>query len=278
MDLDILVRNERAHPGPTCNYLASNRNNYGDIPFSELVALALRVTLPDLQRSQSVKGLAEIASEKQYAAKEGFLKAFFKYCKALKPQQQAAALFEGAIHLVEKSIEDGENLVPLVGKTAEDREHWVLVSRAQLHWLQFSNSKANGDSHSHDASNEIRFTAVMAHVDGLERTIGPFLRVGLHTSSIRKKEGSSSFTKAARLYMAPEKDMDFKLEIWIGFAAGMAVSQLISAGEDLGDVLGDYLYKVTKLPVQLTRVGMDYKLEMTLGFVEGTKIHALVFP
>lgn len=186
------------------------------------------------------------------------------------------------MHLAE-TIEDGENLVrpdllPLVGLTAEDREHWVLISRAQLHLLQLSNRKANEDSHSHNASNENRFTAIMAHVDGLERTIGPFLRVGLHTSSIWKKEASSSFTKAVRLYMAPEKDMDFKLEIWIGFAAGMAVSQLISAGKDLRDVLGDYLYEVTKLPVQLTPVGMDYKLEMTLGFVEGTKIHALVFP
>ena len=94
--LERLVQNERAHPGPTCIHLAIHRNNkYGAIPFGELIALALRARVADLQLldSRDVKRLAEIASKKQYGVKGDFVKALSKCCRALDSQQQVAALF-----------------------------------------------------------------------------------------------------------------------------------------------------------------------------------------
>lgn len=92
---ESLVKNERHHPGPTCNYLASNRKKYCDVPFRELIALAVRARLADIQDldSENVKRLAEIASKKQYREKGDFAKVFFKWCKSLKPEQQVAALY-----------------------------------------------------------------------------------------------------------------------------------------------------------------------------------------
>ena len=167
-----------------------------------------------------------------------------------------------------------------MGTVAEDREYWVLVSRAQLRWLQLSNSRANDeDLHSHNTSlDEIGLMALVVDVDELERIVGHFLRIGFHTSLRRKKEGTSRYTSAACLHMAPKEGADFRLEIWIGFGAGQAVSQLMSTGDDLRDVLGDYLFEVTKPPVQLTWIGVDCKLELTLGFADGSKIYTSAFP
>ncbi|KAK3332657.1 hypothetical protein B0T19DRAFT_108505 [Cercophora scortea] len=281
-----LVKSERRHPGPTCNYLASRRNNYGNIPFGEFIPLALYATVPDLERltSHDVERLAQIASQRHKAKNGDFIKALSKYCKNLDSLQQAAALFEGAIYLVEKTIEGGTYSVS-PETIAEDREHWVLVSRAQLQLLQLSHPKANDDGLNgpHDPGEAVRITAVAANVGGLERIFGDFLRVGFNTSSMRKEEGGKSFTEAVRLHMAPAVGEDFTLEIRIGFGAGKAIAQLISTGDDLRDVLGNYLYEVTKTsktkpPVRLTWIDMDCNLELMLGFVEGEKIYHVIFP
>ncbi len=170
-------------------------------------------------------------------------------------------------------------------QTTAETKKWTSVSRAQLQWLQLCNRKENDrDLHSHNTSlDENGFTAVRADVGKVEDIVGHFLRIGLNTSLVRKNEGGSRLTKAVCLHMAPVKDEDFRLEIWIGFWTGQTVSQLMSTAGDLRDVLGDYLYEVTessrtKPSVQLTRVEMDFKLELMLGFAEGFEIFQTVFP
>ena len=96
-----LPNDERRHPERTCNHLASRRNEYGDIPFGELVPMALYATVRDIELlgSHNVKRLAENATER-YKAKNGdFVKALFKYCKSLDSSQKAAALFGSTLAL-----------------------------------------------------------------------------------------------------------------------------------------------------------------------------------
>lgn len=168
--------------------------------------------------------------------------------------------------------------------TAEEREQWVLVSHAQLQWLQHSSSKAtDGDPHLNSSVDEGELTAIMADVGKVESIVGPFLRTGLKTSWLRKTERGRSLTEAVRLHMAPGLGRDFRLEICIGFCAGQTVSQLISTGDCLRDILGDYLYAATeaseaKPSVRLTWIAMDCKLDLMLGFKEGHEIYNTVFP
>lgn len=185
---------------------------------------------------------------------------------------------EGAIHLVESA-----SIPPQT--SAEEREEWVSVSYAQLHWLQHYSSKANdGDKHPPNASvNEGKLAAIMADVGKVEDIVGHFLRIGLKTSCVRKKERGRRLTEAVRLYISPVMGNDFRLEIWIGACAGQTISQLISTGDDLRDVLGDYLYTAiesskTKPSVRLTWIGMDCKLDLMVGFEEGCTIYETVFP
>ncbi|KAK4220599.1 hypothetical protein QBC38DRAFT_493913 [Podospora fimiseda] len=288
--LQGLVKKERQHPGPTCIYVASHRDKYGDIPFIELIPLALYATVPDLERlgSHEVKQLAQIASQRHQAKNKGkdggLIKALFKYCKNVDSQQQAAALFEGAIDLMENTIDDKANSIS--PKTAiEDIEHWVLISRAHLHRLHLINTRAN-DKYSnapHHPEEALFLTAMQANVGLLKGIFGDFLHVGFNTSSVRKEEANQSFTKAVHLHMPLQEGEDFRLEIRIGLGAGMAIEQLISAGDDLYNALGNFLYKGTKSsktkpPVQLTWVDMDCKLELMLGFKRGSELFLSIFP
>ncbi|KAK3386022.1 hypothetical protein B0H63DRAFT_190713 [Podospora didyma] len=123
----------------------------------------------------------------------------------------------------------------------------------------------------------------MADVGEVEGIVGPFLRAGLKTSWVRKKERGGRLTEAVRLHMPPVMGQDFRLEIWIGFCAGQTISQLMSTGDDLRDILGDYLHTATessktKPSVRLTWIGMDCKLDLMLGFAGGRMIHQTIFP
>ncbi|KAK3290113.1 uncharacterized protein B0H64DRAFT_413807 [Chaetomium fimeti] len=131
--LEMFIKDGRRHPERTCRYLATNRYKSREIPFDELITLPLYTTLVDLQRLApgEVKRLAEIASERH---KGDFVTALAKYCKGLDTLRRAAALFEGAIHLVESTSITART-------TAEEREHWVSVSHAQLRWLQHCSSR-----------------------------------------------------------------------------------------------------------------------------------------
>jgi hypothetical protein len=169
--------------------------------------------------------------------------------------------------------------------TAEEREQWVSISRTQLHWLQHCSGKAKDrDPHPNNVVFEDgKLTAIMADVGKAEDIIGHFLRTGLKTSWVRKKEGGTRLTEAVRLHMSPVMGNDFRLELWIGVCAGQTISQLMSTGDDLRDVLGDYLYAATessktKPSVQLTWIGMDCKLDLMVGFEKGFTIHKTVFP
>ncbi|KAK3307684.1 uncharacterized protein B0T15DRAFT_530857 [Chaetomium strumarium] len=127
IDLETIVKDRRHHPEPSCRYLATHRNSYLDIPFGELITLPFYTTVIDLQRltPREVKCLAKITSE---GHKGDFVTTLAKYCKGLDTTQRAAALFEGSIHLVESTSVPPQT-------TAEEREEWVSVSYAQLHWL-----------------------------------------------------------------------------------------------------------------------------------------------
>jgi hypothetical protein len=169
--------------------------------------------------------------------------------------------------------------------TAEEREQWVSVSHAQLRWLQHCSGKArDGDPQPHNMVVEVgKLTAIMADVGKAEDIVGPFLRTGLKTSWVRKKEGGARLTEAVRLHMSPVMGNDFRLEIWIGVCAGQTMSQLMSTGDDLRDVLGEYLHAATessktKPSVQLTWIGMDCKLDLMVGVEKGLTILKTVFP
>ncbi|KAK5653231.1 hypothetical protein OQA88_9130 [Cercophora sp. LCS_1] len=228
-NLSALVKEERRHPRPTCSYIARRRNEYKDIPFGELIPLALYATVLDLQRAtpEVAKQLARIASQR-YEAKNGdFFKALSRYCKSLDPPQQAAALFEGAIHLMGKVTKAHASSDSPVTAGWKD---WVFVSRTLLGQLT-GDGASDGDL---DAS---RLVLQQLSVDWVRCILGNFLYAGFNTSTMRKGEAGKNFTEAAHLHMASQHGEDFQLDIQIGICVGLAIAQLLSAGEDLRGVL-----------------------------------------
>lgn len=269
--LSALVKEERRHPGPTCSYLASRRNEYRNIPFGELIPLALYATVPDLQRltPEDAKQLARVASQR-YEAKNGdFVKALSRYCKSLDPPQQAAALLEGAIHLMEKVTKARASPD---SPTTVKWEHWVLVSCTLLGQL-------TGDGASDEDLSASRLTLPQLSVGWLRYILGNFLYAGFSTSTVRKGEAGKDFTEAVQLHMASQNGEDFQLDVQIVVCVGLAIAQLLSAGEDLQGVLGNYLYEATgssntKPPVRLKWMDMGCKLELMLGFREVINVFA----
>ncbi|KAK0639599.1 hypothetical protein B0T16DRAFT_423463 [Cercophora newfieldiana] len=265
MDKENLVaKAERRHPEPTCKHLAAGRQNqYRNIPFDKLLPLALYTTVADIQRlgSSDVEHLARIASQRHAANKGDFFKALFKYCKSLNsPLQQAAALFEGATHLSEKAIEVLSNSDSPVNP---EYEHWVLVSRTLLKCL-------------HDVDDSATLGLMLSnwHIMTLQRFLGDFLCVGFNTSCMRIQEAGGDLTTTACLHASIRPGEDARFDIQIGLGVGLAISQLLSAGDDLQEVLGAFLYSATrssmmKPAVRLEWGGMACKLELMLGYHKG---------
>jgi hypothetical protein len=72
--------------------------------------------------------------------------------------------------------------------------------------LQHCSSEANDrDAHPHNSPvHEGEFAAIVADMGKVEDIVGPFLRIGLKISWVRKKERGTRLTEAVRLHMAPE--------------------------------------------------------------------------
>jgi hypothetical protein len=120
---------------------------------------------------------------------------------------------------------------------------------------------------------------------------------------MRRQEGPRSFTNALRLKF-PYQGEDFKLEIWLYFETGDAISQAISSlntavgsDEAFRRLLGDYLFEAVKTSnwgkvkekrgissftgaIDVSQSGdnrSDCKVTMTLNFEKGFQVHKDIY-
>jgi hypothetical protein len=136
----------------------------------------------------------------------------------------------------------------------------------------------------------------------LESILGRYLFEGMKASRMRRHEeerGQITLTDAVRLRLASQFEGDFLLEVWLGSLIGNAISQIRSV-EDLGDMLGDYLFtamEASNRRKEEKRMGMgtgtnavnlsspsaensneDSRLEIMLSFEIGQKVYEEAYP
>ncbi|KJZ72794.1 hypothetical protein HIM_07738 [Hirsutella minnesotensis 3608] len=284
-----------------CRYIAERRDtDFQDFTIAELIPLAFYTLSTDLEKSQDIKLAGQIAAERYESDKCDLFSDWQKYCKVLRLDYRAVAIFEGSIFFAAKII-----------PRSDERDVWLSDCLKQLQVLKCSVKQARNTGN--DVQNARRrkrkreqpeasveedvYMARMAEMEKVKATLGVYLFVSMKTSRTRKKEEEErmvSLTDTVRLYFAVQEGEDFKLNIWISSSAGESISKAHSRSVDeLRDMLGDYLFEAMEASkkrkseqnaactgaVAVLRGAKDEDslLEVILCFAVGKEIYATMY-
>ncbi|EED16132.1 hypothetical protein TSTA_012410, partial [Talaromyces stipitatus ATCC 10500] len=102
MNIQEQIDRRPKNRGPTCRYLATNRNSiFKDIPFEQFIPLAFHTTVPQLQAA-NLDQLVNLVCQKY---KSDLYIDWQRYCKDLgSEEQRVIATLEGAFHFAAESI------------------------------------------------------------------------------------------------------------------------------------------------------------------------------